>query len=142
MKAPGKAHRESISLMALAGMFPDEQSAKEWFESRVWPDGRHCPRCGSTRTHECSHAKCPYRCTDCRAYFSVKTGTVMEGSKLSFRKWAFAIYLECTSLKGISSMKLHRDIDIPQKTAWFMLHRIREVWANDKTERFSGPRRG
>ena len=139
MKAPGKAHRESISLMALAGMFPDEQSAKEWFESRVWPDGRHCPRCGSTRTHECSHAKCPYRCTDCRAYFSVKTGTVMEGSKLSFRKWAFAIYLECTSLKGISSMKLHRDIDIPQKTAWFMLHRIREVWANDKTERFSGP---
>ena len=139
MKAPGKSHRESISLMALAEMFPDEQSAKEWFESRVWPDGRYCPRCGSTRTHECSHAKCPYRCTDCRAYFSAKTGTIMENSKLPFRKWAFAIYLECTSLKGISSMKLHRDIDIPQKTAWFMLHRIREVWATDKADRFTGP---
>ena len=139
MKAPGKSHRESISLMALADMFPDEQSAKEWFESRVWPDGRYCPRCGSARTHECSHAKCPYRCTDCRAYFSAKTGTIMESSKLPFRKWAFAIYLECTSLKGISSMKLHRDIDIPQKTAWFMLHRIREVWATDKADRFIGP---
>ena len=139
MKAPGKSHRESISLMALADMFPDEQSAKEWFESRVWPDGRYCPRCGSARTHECSHAKCPYRCTDCRAYFSAKTGTIMESSKLPFRKWAFAIYLECTSLKGISSMKLHRDIDIPQKTAWFMLHRIREVWATDKADRFTGP---
>ena len=139
MKAPGKNHRESISLMALADMFPDEQSAKEWFENRIWPTGRHCPRCGSTRTHECSHAKCPYRCTDCRSYFSVKTGTVMENSKLPFRKWVFAIYLECTSLKGVSSMKLHRDLDIPQKTAWFMLHRIREVWANDKAEHFSGP---
>ena len=68
-----------------------------------------------------------------------KTGTIMDSSKLSFRKWVFAIYLECTSLKGISSMKLHRDIGVTQATAWFMLHRIREVWANDKAEHFSGP---
>ena len=63
----------------------------------------------------------------------------MDSSKLSFRKWVFAIYLECTSLKGISSMKLHRDIGVTQATAWFMLHRIREVWATDKPEHFSGP---
>ena len=138
-KAPGKAHREGITMMQLADMFPDEASAREWFESQVWADGRTCPRCGSDRTHEASHAKSPYRCTDCRAYFSVKTGTALEGSKVPLRKWAFAIYLEVTSLKGVSSMKLHRDIGVTQKTAWFMLHRLREAWALEKTEPFSGP---
>ena len=138
-KAPGKAHREGITLMQLADMFPDEAAAREWFESQVWADGRTCPRCGSERTHEASHAKSPYRCTDCRAYFSVKTGTALEGSKVPLRKWAFAIYLEVTSLKGVSSMKLHRDIGVTQKTAWFMLHRLREAWALDKGEPFTGP---
>ena len=138
-KGPGKNFRESISIIKLCEMFPDEQTAQNWFENLVWPDGRHCPRCGSVRTHECSHAKCPYRCTDCRAYFSAKTGTVIEQSNLPFRKWVFAIYIESTSLKGVSSMKLHRDIEVTQSTAWFMLHRIREVWAADKAERFEGP---
>ena len=138
-RAPGKSHRKGISLLELTEMFPDEEAARVWFEALVWPHGRHCPRCGGARTHEASHAKCPYRCTDCRSYFSAKTGTVIEGSNLSFRKWVFAIYLEFTSLKGISSMKLHRDIGVSQKTAWFMLHRIREVWANDKASRLPGP---
>ena len=138
-KAPGKSHREGITIMQLADMFPDEAAAREWFESQVWADGRTCPRCGSERTHEASHAKSPYRCTDCRAYFSVKTGTALEGSKVPLRKWAFAIYLEVTSLKGVASMKLHRDIGVTQKTAWFMLHRLREAWALEKTEPFSGP---
>ena len=138
-QGPGKAHRDGISIMELAEMFPTEDAAREWWEAQIWPDGRHCPECGSTRTHECSHAKCPYRCTDCRKYFSAKTGTAIEGSKLSFRKWAFAIYLECTSLKGVSSMKLHRDIGVTQKTAWFMLHRIREVWASSGHPPFAGP---
>ena len=53
--------------MQLAEMFPDEKAAREWFEAQIWPEGRHCPRCGSERTHEASHAKSPYRCTDCRA---------------------------------------------------------------------------
>ena len=131
-QAPGKAHREGISVIELGDMFPDEGKAREWFEAHVWPDGRHCPRCGSTRTHEAKHAKMPYRCSDCRSYFSVKTGTALEGSKISLRKWVFAIYLEVTSLKGVSSMKLHRDIKVTQKTAWFMLHRLREAWANEK----------
>ncbi len=138
-KAPGKAHREGISLMELAEMFPDEQSARKWFEAHIWPHGRHCPRCGSVRTHEASHAKSPYRCSDCRSYFSVKTGTALEGSKISLRKWVFAIYLEVTSLKGVSSMKLHRDLKVTQKTAWFMLHRLREAWAQDKAGPFDGP---
>ena len=130
-KAPGKAHRKGLTMVQLCDMFPTEESAREWFESQVWPDGRHCPRCGSTRTKEASHKKMPYWCTDCRSYFSVKTGSVMEGSLLPLRKWAFAIYLHLTSLKGVSSMKLHRDIGVTQKTAWFMLQRIRgslEQW--------------
>ena len=104
-KAPGRHYREGITLMQLADMFPDEAAARTWFEGLVWPDGRYCPRCGSTRTHEASHAKSPYRCTDCRSYFSVKAGTLAEASKVPLRKWVFAIYLEATSLKGISSMK-------------------------------------
>ena len=138
-RAPGKSRREGISLIELTEMFPDEETARKWFEAHVWRNGRHCPRCGSTRTHEASHAKSPYRCSDCRSYFSVKTGTALEGSKIPLRKWTFAIYLEVTSLKGVSSMKLHRDINVTQKTAWFILHRLREAWANENHESFSGP---
>ncbi|MDE0529249.1 MAG: IS1595 family transposase [Truepera sp.] len=127
-------------------MFPDENAAREWFEGWLWPDGkRACMRCGSLRTHEASHKTMPYRCSDCRKYFSVKTGTAMEGSNVPLRKWAYAIYLEVTSLKGVSSMKLHRDLKVSQPTAWFMLQRIRESWARDpqspfsNQETFSGP---
>ena len=127
-KAPGKAHREGVTLVQLMDMFPDETTAKEWFESVIWPNGRHCPKCGGMRTREASHAKMPYWCTDCRSYFSVKTGTAMQRSKIPLRKWAIAIYLCLTSLKSVSSMKLQRDIGVSQPTAWFMLHRIREAW--------------
>ena len=136
--APGKSDREGITLVQLCDMFPTEESAREWFEARVWPDGRHCSHCGSLRTHEASHVKMPYRCTDCRSYFSVKTGTVMANSKLPLRKWVFAIYLHLTSLKGVSSMKLHRDIGVSQPAAWFMLQRIRKAWDSDDWP-FGGP---
>ena len=137
--APGKSHRKGVTLFELNEMFPDEKAARGWFESLVWPSGRYCPRCGSTRTHDANHKHSPYRCTDCRAYFSVKTGTLTEGSNLPLRKWAFAIYLETTGLKGISSMKLHRDVGVTQKTAWFMLHRIRDACFNKRSEAFEGP---
>ena len=58
-KSPGKSDREGITMMQLCDMFPTEEIAREWFEARVWPDGRHCPRCGSTSTSEASHAKMP-----------------------------------------------------------------------------------
>ena len=136
--APGKPDRDGITLVQLCDMFPTEESAREWFESRVWPDGRHCPRCGSTDTCEASHARMPYWCSDCRSYFSVKVGTALEGSKIPLRKWAFAIYLHLTSLKGVSSMKLHRDIGVSQPAAWFMLQRIRKAWESDDSP-FAGP---
>ena len=140
-KAPGKAHRVGVTLLALLDLFPDEESATRWFESQVWPNGRRCGHCGGKITSEVPHAKpMPYWCTTCRSYFSVRTGTALERSRVPLRKWAIAIYLELTSLKSISSMKLHRDIGVTQATAWFMLHRIREAWsAADDRGSFSGP---
>ena len=138
-KAPGKAYREGLTVAELMDMFPTEEAATEWFKSIIWPDGRHCPKCGSVRTREASHAKMPYWCTDCRSYFSVKTGTAMQRSKIPLRKWAIAIYLCLTSLKSVSSMKLQRDIGVSQPTAWFMLHRIRQAWAVENDDQFDGP---
>ena len=137
-KAPGKAHREGITLLQLSDMFPNEDAAREWFEQRLWNGQRCCGHCGSLRTSKASHAKMPYWCTDCRSYFSVRTGTALECSRLPLRKWAIAIYLEVTSLKSVSSMKLHRDIGVSQRAAWFMLHRIREAW-KPTANSFSGP---
>ena len=139
--APGKSHREGVTMTEMSDMFPTDTEAREWFESLVWAKGRHCPRCGNTETVEChgpSHPM-PYRCYACNRYFSVRVGTVMERSPLPFRKWVWAIYLHLTSLKGVSSMKLHRDIGVTQKTAWFMLHRIRKVWSQGETWPFAGP---
>ena len=139
-KAPGKSHREGISVMQLADMFPDEQSAVKWFETIQWPNGRHCPRCGSTETKDVPKANpMPYWCPACKRYFSVRTGTSMESSRLPLRKWAFAVYLYVTNLKGVSSMKLHRDLEITQKTAWFMLHRLREAWGEAGLPDMAGP---
>ena len=124
VKAPGKSHREGITLIGLMNMFPTEEVSTEWFESVLWPGGRCCGHCGSTSTSAVPNAKpMPYWCTDCRSYFSVRTGTALERTKVPLRKWAIAIYLELTSLKSVSSMKLHRDLGVRQSTAWFMLHR-------------------
>ena len=138
-KGPGKAYREGLTIVQLMEMFPTEQAATEWFEATIWPNGRHCPKCGSVRTREASHKKMPYWCTDCRSYFSVKTGTPLANSKIPLRKWAIAIYLCLTSLKSVSSMKLSRDIGVKQTTAWFMLHRIREAWGEDNDDDLDGP---
>ena len=82
-KAPGRHYRKGVTLLELAEKFPDEEAARAWFENLLWPNGnRHCPRCGSRNTYECSHAKMPYRCRDCGKYFSVKTGILMAQSAI------------------------------------------------------------
>ena len=138
-KAPGKSHREGLSIIELTNMFPTEEAAISWFEDVLWGNERCCGHCGSVKTSKASHAKMPYWCTDCRSYFSVRTGTAMQSSKIPLQKWAIAIYLCLTSLKSVSSMKLHRDLKVTQKTAWFMLHRIREAWAEQIPGAFAGP---
>ena len=122
-------------------MFPTEEAATEWFESVRWPTERCCGHCGSVATRQVPRKRpMPYWCTDCRSYFSVRTGTSIARSNVPLRKWAIAIYLCLTSLKSVSSMKMHRDLGVTQKTPWFMLHRIREAWADvAMLDGFDGP---
>ena len=139
-KAPGRYHRKGITLIELFSLFPDEQAAEAWFVAQRWPDGIVCPKCGSTDTCERKNRKPqPYRCRSCRKDFSVKVGTVMHGSKLSLRTWAIAIYALTTNIKGISSMKLHRDLGVRQATAWHLLHRLREALDDNAGLVFDGP---
>ena len=137
--APGKHFREGLSLVELIVMFPDDAAAERWFTKNRWPGGVYCPACGSVNIQERPTRKPqPYRCRDCRKDFSVKLGTLMQGSNLGFQTWALAIYIITTGLKGTSSMKLHRDLKITQKTAWHLAHRIRETWSGPAPP-FTGP---
>ena len=140
-KAPGKSHREGISLVKLFKMFPDDETARKWIETIVWPDGPHCPKCSSTNV-QCGikHKSMTHRCRDCegKPRFSVKTGTVMQSSKLGYQTWAIAAYLVTTNLKGVSSMKLHRDLEITQKSAWHLAHRLRKAFESGNPL-FAGP---
>ena len=137
----GKSYREGLTLVQMMDMFPTDETATKWFEDCLWTEQRHCGKCGSTNTKEVPNAKpMPYWCSDCRSYFSVRTGTPMARSNVPMRKWAIAIYLCLTSRKSVSSVKLGRDIGVKQETAWFMMHRIREAWACDgQNGPFDGP---
>ena len=141
-EAPGKHYRKCLSLVEAVKRFSDEEAAEQWFAGRRWPDGVACLTCGSlnirTRSKTAKRKTTQYRCGDCFHTFTVKTGTILHNSKLPLGKWALAFYLFATSLKGVSSMKLHRDLGITQKAAWHMAHRIRETW-DDETMRFAGP---
>ena len=135
----GKSYREGISIIELAEMIPDEAAATEWLRASCGMAKEACPKCGSMDTRECkNHRPMPYFCRDCKGYFSVRTGTVLERSHIPLKKWAWAIYLWTTSLKGVSSMKLHRDLKISQKSAWFMAHRLRETFTEADIQ-FDGP---
>ena len=140
-KAPGKSYRKGLSLIELNGMFPDDAAAERWYTQIRWPHGAFCPYCGSFDV-QCNikHKTMTHRCRDCptRPFFSLKTGTVMQGSKLGYQVWAIATYLITTNIKGVSSMKLHRDVKVTQKTAWHLAHRLREGLKNN-TGFFFGP---
>ena len=130
--------------MAAMERFGTDAKAEPWLIECRWPDGMRCAYCDSEAVgpRKIKRQTPQYHCRDCAKDFTVKTGTVMHDSKLPLSKWAIAFYLYNTSLKGVSSMKLHRDLGITQKTAWYLAHRIRETW-NDETEelaeRFEGP---
>lgn len=129
-RKPGRPpKRKGISLRKLIQLFPDDATAERWFERQRWPDGEPvCPDCGSVKySRTPSHRTMPYRCRDCRAYFSVRKGTLMHGSHLGYQTWAIAIYLYVTSPKGYAALRLHRDLEVRYPTAWYLLHRLREV---------------
>ena len=140
-RVPGKSHRKGITVVDLLQMFPDDSAAEAWFEAQRWPNGeRFCPDCGSVNYAIISSKKpMPYRCRDCREYFSVRKGTVMQSGKLGFQKWIVALYMMTTGIKGTSSMKLHRDLGIRQATAWHLMQRIREGFNAGATLPMPGP---
>ena len=140
---PGRSHRTGISLTELFWMFPDDAAAEAWFIGMRWPTGEiACHHCGSFNVQVgCAHKSMPFRCRerDCAKRFSVRTGTVMQSSKLGYQVWAIATYLMATNLKGVSSMKLHRDLSITQKSAWHLAHRLRAALTAKNRSQFAGP---
>ncbi len=128
-KGPGREDRKGLTIIELLRKFPDDATAERWFEELRWKHRPTCPDCHSGNHGHCpSHPSMPYTCKDCRKRFSVRKGTIMQSSNLGYQAWAVAFYMAATNLKGISSMKLHRELGITQKTAWHMLQRIREVF--------------
>ena len=137
---PGRSYRKGLTVIELLQMFPDNASAETWFEEQRWPDGRFCPDCGSVNTVPVKSRKpMPYRCRDCRNHFSVRKGAVMQSSKIGLQKWAIALYMMTTGIKGTSSMKLYREVGIRQATAWFLMQRIREGFMDGRDKPFPGP---
>jgi transposase-like protein len=118
--------KSTISTLQLFQMFPDAESARLYLESRLWGNGVICPTCkGGERITPRKGGF--YRCNACQIDFTIRTGTIFERSHVPLHKWLYAMYLLVTARKGISSMQLAKEIGITQKSAWFVLHRLREA---------------
>jgi transposase-like protein len=122
----------TLSTFQLFQMFPDQESARKYLEGRLWPQGVRCPHCGLTE-HVAVRKNGYYRCNQCHEDFTVRTGTIFERSHVPLHKWLYAMYLLVTSRKGISSMQLSKEIGMTQKSAWFVLQRLREACGDDMT---------
>lgn len=119
----------TLSTFEFFRKFPDEEAARKFFENRRWGSEPVCGHCGSVNVTECKdHKPMAYRCKDCRAHFSVRTGTVLAESRLPLLKWLLAIYMLTSARKGIPSTQMARELGITQKSAWFLAQRIRETW--------------
>lgn len=115
------------NVIGLLKAFPDEAACAQHLESLRWPGGITCPLCQSSRKiHRLSRPGI-YKCGDCKKQFSIRKGTIYEESRLPLQKWFVAAFLMTTSRKGISSYQLAREIGTTQKTAWFVLGRLRKA---------------
>lgn len=122
--------RSTISTFQLFQKFPDVEAARKYLESRLWPNGPVCPTCLNGERIGVRKDGF-YRCNACLLDFTVRTGTIFERSHVQLHKWLYAMYLLVTSRKGISSMQLAKEIGITQKSAWFVLQRLREACGTD-----------
>ena len=117
-----------ISVRDFIKQFSDEKSAVRHLENIRWNKGRDCPHCGELNNSRERKGKPNfYQCRSCRKEFSVRTNTIFERSHVELHHWFYAIYLIQTARKGVSSLQLSKEIEVTQKTAWFMLHRLREA---------------
>lgn len=116
------------NLKQLFDHFNTEDVCRQYLEQQRWNGNVECAHCGCTKVYKIEGGK-RYKCADkfCAKKFSVTVGTIYENSKVDLRTWFAAIYLVTSSKKGVSSLQLHRQLGVTQKTAWFLLHRIREM---------------
>ena len=122
------------SLIQLTDYFHSEERCRQAIAQERWGDGDAvCPYCGCTHTYECRDGR--FLCTGCSNKFSVLVGTIFENTKLPLRKWFMAMYLLSSHSKGISSLQIARDIHVTQKTAWFIMQKLRSLYVqSDETE--------
>lgn len=114
------------SLLQLSNYLSDEKKCLEYIEHWRWRGTIRCPHCGMDKIIR-YRTRAIFKCTSCESQFSAKVGTIFEKSKVDLKKWMLAIYLNGSSKKSISSQQLAKEIEVTQKTAWFMLHRIRKA---------------
>lgn len=126
------------SLFDLMDAFPDEQACIDHLRSIRWRDGEFCPHCKGNKIYHFSDRK-TFKCGECKARFSIKVGTIFEDTKLPLRKWFMAIWMATNHPKGIASVTLAKDLKITQKSAWFVMHRLRHA---ARTNSFSAPLKG
>ena len=125
--------KSTISTFQLFKMYPDEESARKYFERLLWKNGPVCPTCGKNDRLTARKRPGNHRCNACKFDFSIRTGTIFGASHVPLHKWIYAMYLLVTARKGISSMQMAKEIGVTQKTAWFVLQRLREACGNDPT---------
>ena len=130
----------TISHYEFLQRFPDETAARNYLEAKRWGGKVACPHCGSLERIQVRKVAGYYRCLSCKEDFTVRTGTIFERSHIPLNKWLYAMYLISTARKGISSMQISKELGITQKSAWFMLQRIRE--ACGKGGMYEGPLSG
>ena len=133
------ALRKFQTLVDLLLYFKDEQTCRDYLELIRWNGKIICPykECKHDHVFKYTDGK-RYKCAKCQRQFSVKVGTIFEDSKITLQKWFAAIYLITSHKKGISSLQLHRDLGVTQKTAWFMLHRVRHTLLVSPSEKLTG----
>src|SRR5262245_39741061 len=132
-------NEEHLNLATLSHLFVDEDKARAFLESKLWPVGPVCPHCACTDIYKLTpkpDSKKPvrpgvYKCKACRKQFTVRVGTIFEDSHVPLCKWLMAIHLMTSSKKGVSSLQISRELGITVKSAWFLTHRIREAMRDD-----------
>ena len=125
----------AVNLITLSKYFQDEEAATHFVEKLRWPNGQTCPHCEAEKVYRLDVKKTKrkvWKCAKCRKQFTVKVGTIFEDSHIPLTKWLAAIYMMCSSKKGVSAHQIHRELGITYKSAWYMCHRIRlsycQIW--------------
>jgi transposase-like protein len=122
--------KTTISIYDFMKRFPNERAARLYIESVRWKGHPKCPKCGAIERIQTRKIDGYFRCLACKFDFTVRTGTIFERSHIPLDKWLYAMYLINTARKGISSLQLAQELGITQKSAWFLLQRIREACSN------------